>query len=418
MTILRKTALTALAALALAACKKDEDKGPKIYVIEPGENAQTQAQEAMLDVKSGEIIEFAAGTFTFNNTLSLVKKENVVVRGKGKDATILVFKDAAKGAEGIRGTELKQFMIRDLTVRDAKGDGIKIKDSDGVTFFNVVAEWTAGADSANGAYGLYPVSCKNVMIDGCKAQGASDAGIYVGQCSTVVVRNSEARLNVAGIEIENTVDADVYNNLSVNNTGGILIFDLPDLPVKNGANVRIFRNEIRDNNTPNFAPAGNIVGQVPSGTGIMIMSMNDVEVFDNDVIDCAVMGTGVVNYLSISLFDSSLNLNDAAFGKETYAIHIHDNRYQRGNFTPLDKPYISGLLKSMFRDTVPDILFDGYIHADAATDPAKKVCIRNNGNVKYANLNVPNGLNVKYDMSEHDCSHAALPEVSTSAPRP
>ncbi len=418
MIALRKAAFTGLAALAWVACKKDEDKGPKIYVIQPGENAQTQAQEAMLDVKPGEIIEFAAGTFTFNNTLSLVKKENVTVRGKGRDATILVFKDAAKGAEGIRGAELKQFMIRDLTVRDPKGDGIKIKDSDGVTFFNVMVEWTTGADSANGAYGLYPVSCKNVMIDGCKAQGASDAGIYVGQCSTVVVRNSEARLNVAGIEIENTVDADVYNNLAVNNTGGILIFDLPNLPVKNGANVRIFRNEIRDNNTPNFAPAGNIVGQVPSGTGIMVMSMNDVEVFDNDVIDCAVMGTGVVNYQSLTLFDPGLNINDPEYGKETYAIHIHDNRYQRQKFMPLDKPFISSLLKSSFGDSVPDILFDGYLHPAAGADASKKVCIRNNGNARFANLNVPGGLAISYDVSGHDCSHAALPEVSTSAPRP
>jgi parallel beta-helix repeat protein len=418
MSIRRVGMALAALALTLTACKKDEVKGPKIYVIEPGADAQTRAQEAMLDVKAGEIIEFAAGTFHFNNTLSIVKKENVIVRGKGKDATILIFADAAKGAEGIRGTELKHFTIRDLTVRDAKGDGIKIKDSDGVTFFNVVAEWTTGADSANGAYGLYPVSCKNVMIDACAARGASDAGIYVGQCSTVVVRNSEAVLNVAGIEIENTVGADVYNNRAINNTGGILIFDLPNLLVKNGAMVRIFRNEIRDNNTPNFAPAGNIVGQVPAGTGIMVMSMNDVEVFDNDIVDCPVMGMGVVNYQSLTLFDESLRITDPDFGKETYAVHVHDNRFQRQNRMPLDKPYISALFKSMFKDTVPDIIFDGFIHPDAATDPAKKVCIRNNANARFVNVNVPGGLNPLYNLGAYDCSLSALPEISIAAPRP
>jgi len=34
--------------------------------------------------------------------------------------------------------------------------------------------------------------------------------------------------NVAGIEIENCTDADVYENISTNNTGGVLVFDLPD----------------------------------------------------------------------------------------------------------------------------------------------------------------------------------------------
>ena len=39
---------------------------------------------------------------------------------------------------------------------------------------------------------LYPVQCKNVLIDGCVAIGASDAGIYVGQSQYVIVRNSKA----------------------------------------------------------------------------------------------------------------------------------------------------------------------------------------------------------------------------------
>ncbi|MCS7084826.1 MAG: parallel beta-helix domain-containing protein [Bacteroidia bacterium] len=413
---MRKTTLAFL--LLLTACKKQESEGPKIHVIQPGPDAQARAQEAMLDVRPGEIIEFAAGEFHFNNTLSIVKKENVTVRGRGKDATVLVFKDAARGAEGIRGTELKHFMIRDLTVRDPKGDGIKIKDSEGVTFFNVHVEWTAGPDSTNGAYGLYPVACKNLVLDGCSARGASDAGIYVGQCSSVVVRNCEARENVAGIEIENTVGADVYLNRALHNTGGILIFDLPNLPVKNGERVRVFRNEIRDNNTPNFAPAGNIVAQVPAGTGIMIMSMNDVEVFDNDVIDCAVMGTGVVNYQSLSLFDPGMTITDPEFGKETYAVHVHDNRYSRSRRMPLDKPIISGMLKMMFADTVPDILFDGFLHPGAADDPSKRVCIRNNAGASFANLNVPGGLTVSRDLSAHDCSHPPLGEISVSAPRP
>lgn len=53
------------------------------------------------------------------------------------------------------------------------------------------------------------------------AIGASDAGIYVRQSRDVIVRNSRAEFNVAGIEIENTVNADVYGNTATNNTGGI-----------------------------------------------------------------------------------------------------------------------------------------------------------------------------------------------------
>ena len=64
-----------------------------------------------------------------------------------------------------------------------------------------------------------------MLIDSCVAIGASDAGIYVGQSENIIVKNSIAEFNVAGIEIENSYYADVFNNYASNNTGGILVFD-------------------------------------------------------------------------------------------------------------------------------------------------------------------------------------------------
>ena len=105
---------------------------------------------------------------------------------------------------------------------------------------NLRTEWTGGPKSTNGAYGFYPVESEDVLIDGCVAIGASDAGIYVGQSKNIIVRNSIAQYNVAGIEIENSYYADVYDNLASHNTGGILIFDLPDLPQQGGHHIRVF----------------------------------------------------------------------------------------------------------------------------------------------------------------------------------
>ena len=70
----------------------------------------------------------------------------------------------------------------------------------------------------------------------------------MGQSRNVVVRNSRAEYNVAGIEIENTVHADVHDNVARNNTGGILVFNMPDLPVA-GHSTRVFDNEVTGNNT-------------------------------------------------------------------------------------------------------------------------------------------------------------------------
>ena len=153
---------------------------------------------------------------------------------------------------------------------------------DQISFVNVRVEWTGGADEDNGAYGIYPVESDGVLIDGVKVSGASDAGIYVGQSKRITVRNSIAEANVAGIEIENSYNADVHGNVATRNTGGILVFDLPNLPQMGGHSTRLFRNKVVNNDTPNFAPKGNIVANVPVGTGVMIMANRNVHVFEND----------------------------------------------------------------------------------------------------------------------------------------
>jgi parallel beta-helix repeat protein len=99
-----------------------------------------------------------------------------------------------------------------------------------------------------------------VLLENCIAIGASDAGIYVGQSRDIIVTNCEAYHNVAGIEIENCIRADVYDNNAHGNTGGILIFDMPGL-TQDGSLVRVYNNKIKENNFRNFAPEGNIVGR-------------------------------------------------------------------------------------------------------------------------------------------------------------
>ena len=118
----------------------------------------------------------------------------------------------------------------------------------------------------------------------------------MGQSQQIIVRNSSAHYNVAGIEIENSYFADVYNNLASHNTGGILVFDLPDLPQQGGRHVRVFNNRAINNDTDNFAPEGNIVGEVPRGTGIIIQANSDVEIFDNDISGNGTVNLSIVTY--------------------------------------------------------------------------------------------------------------------------
>ena len=370
---------------------------------------QKRIQTQLIEAEDNSTIEIPEGTFQFDASLSLDGKKNITIKGAGLDKTILNFKGQLSGAEGIKITNASNITLLDLTVQDTKGDGIKAQLVEGITFKNVKAEWTNEGKSSNGGYGLYPVQCTNVLIDNCSAVGASDAGIYVGQSKHIIVRNSKAYQNVAGIEIENSWYADVYENEAFNNTGGILVFDLPDLIQKEGGYVRVFKNKIIDNNHINFAPKGNTVGKVPQGTGVMILATRNVEVFDNRIVNNISAGTAIVSY-----YITENPINDKSYKPFPSNVYIHDNFYERPNVKATSKGRLGKMYKFKLRfgKNVPHILYDG-IEDSSMKD--RQICIRNNQNASFANIDAGNKFkNKSRDMKPYECEQPPIAPVVLS----
>jgi len=344
-----------------------------VQIIQPSINAYEEIQEALILAEPGDIIRLTAGTFNLEDSLSL-DVDNIRIEGEGMNQTILNFKNQQSGAQGLSVTS-DNVTLQDFSVQDAKGDAIKVKGVTNIKFLRVKTEWTNGPSSENGAYGLYPVESRNVLIDGCVAIGASDAGIYVGQSQNIIVRNSRAEFNVAGIEIENSYFADVYNNVATNNTGGILIFDLPSLPQQGGHHVRVFNNQSVGNNTDNFAPEGNIVGEVPRGTGIIIQANSDVEIFDNLIGDNDTVNIAVVTYGS--------DTDDDEYYPHPKSIQIHGNKFGPTGYNPdTSKGELAQILFELSGGNMPDIFWDGLLPLSQLVfgqPESDKMIISNNG---------------------------------------
>ena len=344
-----------------------------VQIIQPSINAYEEIQEALILAEPGDIIRLTAGTFNLEDSLSL-DVDNIRIEGEGMNQTILNFKNQQSGAQGLSVTS-DNVTLQDFSVQDAKGDAIKVKGVTNIKFLRVKTEWTNGPSSENGAYGLYPVESQNVLIDGCIAIGASDAGIYVGQSQNIIVRNSRAEFNVAGIEIENSYFADVYNNVATNNTGGILIFDLPSLPQQGGHHVRVFNNQSVGNNTDNFAPEGNIVGEVPRGTGIIIQANSDVEIFDNVIGDNDTVNIAVVTYGS--------DTDDDEYYPHPKSIQIHGNKFGPTGYNPdTSKGELAQILFELSGGNMPDIFWDGLLPLSQLVfgqPESDKMIIANNG---------------------------------------
>jgi len=325
--------------------------------------------EKLLDAKSGDVIEIPAGHFAFDRSLSL-RTDGVTIRGAGSGKTILSFKGQVAGAEGLL-VNASNFTLEHLAIEDTKGDGLKVNEGENITIRDVRVEWTRGPSTDNGAYGIYPVRTRNVLIEDSAAIGASDAGIYVGQSHNVVVRRNRAERNVAGIEIENTIDADVYQNVATQNTGGILVFNMPNL-TQPGHSTRVHANKVFANNTGNFAARGAAVASVPAGSGVVINSNDLVEIFDNDIADNQTANVIVSSYYSTGYMTKRGVA--ATFDPYPEQIYIHDNRFSGGGDSP-DGLDLKTLKVAMFglRGHLPDVLWDGYVNAARAGGP--QMCV-------------------------------------------
>lgn len=399
--------------MLLAACSKNAVEQPSATAAA----FQKQLQEQLITAQPGDVIMIPAGVHSINRGLSL-NVSGVTLRGEGMDKSILSFKNQLQGAEGLL-VNASDFTIEDLAIEDAAGDGLKVNEGRNIIIRRVRAEWTNGPDEENGAYGIYPVQIENLLLEDCVAIGASDAGLYVGQSKNVVVRNNRAEFNVAGIEIENTFDADVYGNTATDNTGGILVFNMPDLP-QPGHSTRVYQNTVVGNNTDNFGAEGTPVASVPAGSGIVINSNDRVEIFDNDIADNDTANIIISSYFATG-YQGTREMA-AAYDPYPETIYVYNNRFSGGGSSPegLD---LKALKVAMFglNGSFPDVLWDGYVNPEKADADGRllaehAICV-DNGDAEVLNADLPNGSdNIVVGDPQHRCQHEKLPAVVLAAP--
>lgn len=396
---IRQFAVLCLPLLLATSCAKKDG------AISAGPGFEKDVQSALIQAKPGAVIDLPEGTFDMTGTLSLTVA-NVTLRGKGIGKTVLNYKNQKTGSAGLLATA-DGFTLEGMTFQDTKGDGVKINGANGVTIRGVRTEWTGGPNEKNGSYGIYPVQCKDVLIEDSASSGAADAGIYVGQSKNIIVRRNKAEFNVAGIEIENSESADVYENVATNNAGGLLVFSLPDLPVKGSRNTRLFNNQVYANNTQNFAPKGNIVAKVPTGTGIIIMATHQAEVFKNTIHDNDTVNVSIISYLS-----TGNPLHDAAYDPYVSAVYVHDNQIGAGGLKPAG--IMAEALAPKLGKPLPGIMWDGMVNKKEGSDA--HICIQNNGDAKFVNYDAENEFKkISTGLRGHACELPAIAAVEIPA---
>ena len=356
------------------------------------------------DANEGDVLCLEAGTYAGLTDEIIVSVNGVTIVGAGQDETVLDFVDQSEGGNGIK-VVADGVTFRDLQVKNTPGDGIRGDQVDDITFERVTVQWEAADLTTHGAYGLYPVGCNNVSILESTVIGSRDAGHYVGQSTHIVVRDSVAFQNVAGVEIENSYDAWVFDNEAYENTAGLLVFDLPGLEQGDGGNTRFYNNNIHNNNFENFA-IGGTVAQVPSGSGVVVLAANNIEIDHNIIDDHRTLGVLIVHYAEL-LFGA---VEDPNFDVWNRGIHVHDNTFSNVGYDP--EMLIASFLQGM---PGPDVFWDGARPECADTfQPGEEICVHDNTSDDADNLfnldlcQTFGGPNT--DLAAVDCVGVTLPD--------
>ena len=396
MLALSGTALFSL----VASCGDGQPAGCSVYVL-PSDDDTTTVLEAIVGLEDNETFCFGPGTYQFTDEIGISNLDGVTVRGTGTAPgdVILDFTMETGGAKGLNFTSMNALTIENLTVLDAPGDNIFVTGSNGLVMRDLVSGWVSRPMNARGRYALYPVSSSNVLLENVEAYGSSDAGIYVGQATNCIVRDSLAHDNVAGIEIENSTNCDVLRNTARNNTGGILVFELPGLPTRGGG-TSVRDNIIENNNTANFAEEGTIVSFLPTGTAIMLLAANDVEISDNTITGNQTTGVLIVGYATAQAAGAGSH-TDTGYDPFTESVWLHGNTFtNNGRMPVMGNDAVTVILAAGMISTLEDVLWDGDL---APADTDMTLCLE--GDLTFRDIDLASSFGMPTtDRAPHACS--------------
>ncbi|MCF8256113.1 MAG: right-handed parallel beta-helix repeat-containing protein [Flavobacteriales bacterium] len=242
-------------------------------------------QDAVRKAVPGDLIRVWPGTY---NETVYIDKDNITIQGvivKG-EWPVLDGKKVLNDGFLYSGNGM---VIENFVIKDYKGNGIM-----GQAGNNFIIRNNRVHDA--GVYGIFPEYGTNGLVERNVLSGIEDAAIYMGMCDNIDVRYNYVYESVAGIEIENCRHALVEYNYCFNNTGGILAFITPGLPIKTCYDVIIRNNYVFENNHPNFGAEGSIVASLPSGTGIIVMAADEVVIENNIIAGNKNLGIAITDF--------------------------------------------------------------------------------------------------------------------------
>lgn len=280
-------------------------------IVNPGESIQDAIDAApagaTIKVMPGDYVENHGGTAALRITksLKLIAKSKIpnarvrILPGPGQTDGILV-EPANPGDPNVQKVTVQGF-----TVEGFSRNGIWTRYVDK---FKII-----GNESVNNLHnGIFPTLSAKGIVKRNISYGALDSGLWIEASENVKAMRNEVFNNPTGFEITVSKEVLAKKNFVHHNTIGFGLYhpngaSLPQLG--NDGDWDLIGNIVEDNNFPNPV-SGGLVGELPSGGGVLVLGVDRVTMKKNTITGNDFFGVALIDYCIAvlgSAFDCSVN---------------------------------------------------------------------------------------------------------------